>query len=649
MASSIRTGTSQLVLQARDEPRDDAPAEARRLPQARQAGRRRACPAFLHPLPPNAPPTRLTFASWLVDREVADDGARDRQPRLAGVLRHRPRRAPARTSARRARRRRIPSCSTGWPSSSWSSGWSLKQLHRLIVTSATYRQSSRVDARAARERSVQPAARPRRRASASKARSCATSRWRPAACSTRRSAARASSARAGVPVPAAGQLRPEDLDRGDRRRPLPPRALHVPLPLDAVSRCSQTFDAPNGDVRLRAADALEHAAAGADDAERAARRWKPRGRLALRILDEGGQDRRRAADLRLPPLPSAARRRDREQQILLQLLEKQKARVAEGWINPHALATGKDELPDSCPTGVTPATARRLDRRRPRAAEPGRDDHQGITEARTDRWPTTSISINRSADAALPSRRWFFQRVRRRPRRDRAGTRCSASVRASAAAAPAGDPLAPKQPHFAPKAKSVIFLFMAGAPSHLELFDNKPRAREVRRQAAAGRAAQGLPRRVHQPELASCSGPKFKFAKHGQCGAELSELLPAPGRGRRRHRDRQVDGRPTRSTTRPAQIFMNTGSQQFGRPSMGAWTTYGLGSEVAGPAGLRRVQHRPEGPQRRQLRTGAAASCRPSTRACRSAAQGDPVLYLSNPPRRRRRAAARLARRHPQR
>ena len=83
-------------------------------------------PAFLHPLPADAPPTRLTFARWLVDRSSPTTARAHRQSRLAGVLRHRPGRAPARTSARRASRRRIPSCSTGWPSSSWSDGWSLK-------------------------------------------------------------------------------------------------------------------------------------------------------------------------------------------------------------------------------------------------------------------------------------------------------------------------------------------------------------------------------------------------------------------------------------------------------------------------------------------------------------------------------------------
>ena len=90
-------------------------------------------------------------------------------------------------------------------------------------------------------------------------------------------------------------------------------------------------------------------------------------------------------------------------------------------------------------------------------------------------------------------------------------------------------------------------------------------------------------------------------------------------RSRGRHRDRQVDGRPTRSTTRPAQILMNTGAQQFGRPSIGAWATYGLGSESQDLPGFVVFSTGRRAPAA-AARTGAAASCRRSTRACRSAA-----------------------------
>ena len=97
-----------------------------------------------NPLPPGAGPNRLDLrASGWWTATVADDGAGHRQPRLAGLLRHRPGRAPARTSACRASRPAHPELLDWLAVEFMDSGWSLKALHRLIVTSATYRQSSR--------------------------------------------------------------------------------------------------------------------------------------------------------------------------------------------------------------------------------------------------------------------------------------------------------------------------------------------------------------------------------------------------------------------------------------------------------------------------------------------------------------------------
>ncbi|RIK82095.1 MAG: sulfatase [Planctomycetota bacterium] len=139
------------------------------------------------------------------------------------------------------------------------------------------------------------------------------------------------------------------------------------------------------------------------------------------------------------------------------------------------------------------------------------------------------------------------------------------------------DPFAPKQPHFPAKAKNVIFLFMAGAPSHLELFDNKPQLAKFDGQLPPKELLEGYRAAFINPN-SKLLGPKFKFAKHGKCGAELSELLP--------HLAEVVDDLCIVKSMvtdafnhAPGQIMMNTGSQQFGRPSMGAWTTYGLGSE----------------------------------------------------------------------
>lgn len=135
-----------------------------------------------------------------------------------------------------------------------------------------------------------------------------------------------------------------------------------------------------------------------------------------------------------------------------------------------------------------------------------------------------------------------------------------------------------RQPHFPPKAKAVIHLFMAGAPSQLELFDNKPMLAELEGKPLPPSIIGGQRYAFIRPD-AAVLGPRFKFAKHGQCGAELSEMLP--------HLAKVVDDiaivkscRTTQFNHAPAQIFMNTGFSQPGRPSMGSWITYGLGSET---------------------------------------------------------------------
>jgi hypothetical protein len=149
----------------------------------------------------------------------------------------------------------------------------------------------------------------------------------------------------------------------------------------------------------------------------------------------------------------------------------------------------------------------------------------------------------------------------------------------SAAAAPAAtNPLAPKPSHFPGKAKSVIYLFMAGAPSHLELFDNKPELARWDGKLPPAELLKGYRAAFINPN-SKLLGPKFKFDKYGQCGAELSELLP--------HLATVVDDIAIVKSMvtdafnhAPGQILMNTGNQQFGRPSMGAWVTYGLGCET---------------------------------------------------------------------
>jgi uncharacterized protein (DUF1501 family) len=147
---------------------------------------------------------------------------------------------------------------------------------------------------------------------------------------------------------------------------------------------------------------------------------------------------------------------------------------------------------------------------------------------------------------------------------------------AAAAVQPTG-PLAVRPPHFPGRAKAVIQLFMAGAPSQLELFDHKPKLAEIEGQPIPPEVIGGQRYAFIRPD-AAVLGPRYRFARHGQSGAELSEMLP--------HLATVADEiaivkscRTDQFNHAPAQIFMNCGFAQPGRPSIGSWVTYGLGSE----------------------------------------------------------------------
>ncbi|MBN9120112.1 MAG: DUF1501 domain-containing protein [Planctomycetes bacterium] len=148
---------------------------------------------------------------------------------------------------------------------------------------------------------------------------------------------------------------------------------------------------------------------------------------------------------------------------------------------------------------------------------------------------------------------------------------------ARAADTPAG-PLSPKKPHFAGKAKAVIHLFMAGAPSQLDLFDHKPELARLEGKPLPPEVIKGQRYAFIRPD-AAVLGPRFKFARHGKSGTELSEVLP--------HFAKVVDDvcilkavHTDQFNHAPAQIFFNTGFGQPGRPSMGSWVVYGLGCET---------------------------------------------------------------------
>jgi hypothetical protein len=232
--------------------------------------------------------------------------------------------------------------------------------------------------------------------------------------------------------------------------------------------------------------------------------------------------------------------------------------------------------------------------------------------------------LYRGADPKQVTRRWFFQQ-------------CGVGLGAVALnhllgeagyAAPTSDPLAPKPPHYAPKAKRVIFLFMAGAPSHLELFDNKPQLAKHDGTLPPPELLKGYRAAFINPS-SKLLGPKFKFARHGRCGAELSELLP--------HLAGVVDDVAiVRSMVTdafnhaPGQILMSTGSQQFGRPSVGSWATYGLGSESRDLPGFIVFSTGKKGPSGGNSNWGSGFL--PTLyQGVPFRNSGDPVLYLSNP------------------
>lgn len=183
------------------------------------------------------------------------------------------------------------------------------------------------------------------------------------------------------------------------------------------------------------------------------------------------------------------------------------------------------------------------------------------------------------------------------------------------------------RPHFAPKAKHVIYLHMIGAPSQLDLFENKPLLRKLDGEKCPDELTKGKRFAFIGGEL-SLAGSPFQFQRHGRCGMELSELLPNLGT--------VADDicllkslHTNEINHAPAQMFLHTGFGQGGRPSLGAWVTYGLGSDnrdlpayvvlLSGPAG---------GAGTTLWSTGFLPSV---YQGIQFRGSGEPVLFLGNP------------------
>src|SRR5438552_982953 len=184
---------------------------------------------------------------------------------------------------------------------------------------------------------------------------------------------------------------------------------------------------------------------------------------------------------------------------------------------------------------------------------------------------------------------------------------------------------------FTPKAKRVIYLFMSGAPSHIDLFDNKPKLRELTNTElpASVRMGQRITGMTSGQKQLLCVGSPFEFKKFGGCGMELSELLP--------HTSKIVDDialirsmytEPINHD--PAVTFFATGNQQPGRPTMGAWVSYGLGSENQNlPAFI--VLLSGSGGQPLQARYWGNGFLPGNYQGVPFRSGGDPILYVSNP------------------
>ncbi len=182
------------------------------------------------------------------------------------------------------------------------------------------------------------------------------------------------------------------------------------------------------------------------------------------------------------------------------------------------------------------------------------------------------------------------------------------------------------------RAKRVIWLTMAGGPSHLELFDYKPKLAEMHGKSMPESLTQGQQLAQLQGQPLYCLGPMFPFAKYGEHGTEISTLLP--------HIGGVIDNICLiRSMTTdainhdPAHMFMNTGSQISGRPSMGAWIQYGLGSDAHDLPGFVVLVSTGAGrsPQPIAARQWSSGFLPTRFQGVQLRNKGDAVLYLSNP------------------
>jgi hypothetical protein len=190
------------------------------------------------------------------------------------------------------------------------------------------------------------------------------------------------------------------------------------------------------------------------------------------------------------------------------------------------------------------------------------------------------------------------------------------------------NPLAPKQPHFPPRAKNVIYLHMAGSPSVLDLFDYKPKLNELNGKPCPESYYKGQ-QFAFIKGVPKLLGTPHKFAQHGQSGQWISNLLPHTAAIadelcviRSMHTDQFNHA--------PAQLMLHTGSPRLGRPGMGAWVSYGLGTENKDLPGFVVLVSSPTAPDGGASLWGSGFL--PTIhQGVQLRSQGEPVLFLNNP------------------
>ncbi|MBM3835484.1 MAG: DUF1501 domain-containing protein [Verrucomicrobia bacterium] len=186
--------------------------------------------------------------------------------------------------------------------------------------------------------------------------------------------------------------------------------------------------------------------------------------------------------------------------------------------------------------------------------------------------------------------------------------------------------------HFPPKAKRVIWLSMAGGPSHLETFDYKPKLAEMHGQPMPESFTKGKQIAQLQGAKLVCFGPQYKFKTFGQGGAEICELFEHIGSVA--DEICFIRSMTTEAINHdPAHMFMNTGSQIAGRPSMGSWVTYGLGSDAEDLPGFVVLTSLGKGGQNQPIaaRQWASGFLPSRFQGVHLRGKGDAVLYLGTP------------------